>query len=87
MNLRMAVQFRLAAGILVYAAVRESNRKGEGICVIPYSSNTVGNNSTDWNKMVGKIESDKYVFDIHWYEDEKGVMHEPKIKYMKERSK
>ena len=42
MNLRMAVQFRLAAGILVYAAVRESNRKGEGICVIPYSSNTVG---------------------------------------------
>ena len=45
------------------------------------------NQPTDWNKMVGKIESDKYVFDIHWYEDEKGVMHEPKIKYMKERSK
>ncbi|MCI8510812.1 MAG: minor capsid protein [Lachnospiraceae bacterium] len=27
-----------------------------------------GGNAADWKKRVGKIESDKYVFDIHWYE-------------------
>lgn len=44
------------------------------------------NQPEDWNKLVGKIESDKYVFDIHWYEDKNGVMHEPKIKYMKDKN-
>ena len=27
-----------------------------------------GGNASDWKKKVGKIESDKYVFDVHWYE-------------------
>lgn len=27
-----------------------------------------GGNAGDWKKKVGKIESDKYVFDVHWYE-------------------
>lgn len=27
-----------------------------------------GGNAKDWKKKVGKIESDKYVFDVHWYE-------------------
>lgn len=43
------------------------------------------NQPTDWNKLVGKVESERYVFDIHWYEDEQGTMHDPKIKHMKER--
>ena len=38
------------------------------------------NTPEDWNKLVGKVESDKYVFDIHWYEDKNGTMYEPKIK-------
>ena len=42
---------------------------------------------TNWSKVVGKIESEKYIFDIHWYEDNKGVMYDPKIKFMKERKK
>lgn len=27
-----------------------------------------GGNAADWKKKVGKIESDKYIFDVHWYE-------------------
>ncbi len=27
-----------------------------------------GGNAGNWKKKVGKIESDKYVFDVHWYE-------------------
>ena len=37
-----------------------------------------------WEKRVGKIYSDKYVFDIHWYEHS-GVMYEHKVKNVKER--
>lgn len=37
-----------------------------------------------WEKRVGKIYSDKYVFDIHWYEHS-GIMYEHKIKNVKER--
>lgn len=29
---------------------------------------TYGGTPEEWKKKVGKIESDKYVFDIHWYE-------------------
>ncbi|MCD7774414.1 MAG: phage head morphogenesis protein [Clostridiales bacterium] len=27
-----------------------------------------GGKVSDWSKKVGKIESDKYIFDVHWYE-------------------
>ena len=37
-----------------------------------------------WTKMVGKIYSDRFKFDIHWYEYE-GIMYEHKIKHFKER--
>lgn len=39
----------------------------------------------EWKKMVGKIRSDKYQFDIHWYECDDQIVLEPKIKYKKER--
>lgn len=38
----------------------------------------------EWSKMAGKIESDKYDFDIHWAEKD-GKIFEPKIKNMKPR--
>lgn len=41
--------------------------------------------SSEWKKMAGKIRSDKYQFDIHWYESDDGIVREPKIKHMKER--
>lgn len=45
---------------------------------------TYGGTSEQWIKKVGKIQSDKYVFDVHWYEYQ-NKQYEPKIKYRKER--
>ena len=42
-------------------------------------------NPDEWKKMVGKIRSDKYLFDIHWYECDDKIVRDPKIKHMKER--
>lgn len=39
-----------------------------------------GGNISDWSKRAGKIESDKYTFDIHWVQGENGIMTEWKIK-------
>lgn len=43
-----------------------------------------GGNPEDWMKCIGRIDSDKYVFDVHWYEKD-GIMYMPKIKYRKEK--
>lgn len=42
-----------------------------------------GGNISDWSKKAGKIESDKYIFDIHWVQGENGVFTEWKIKSKK----
>lgn len=34
----------------------------------------------DWSKRVGKIESDKYIFDVHWVQGENGIFTDWKIK-------
>ena len=39
-----------------------------------------GGKISDWSKRAGKIESDKYVFDIHWVQGENGIITEWKIK-------
>ena len=43
--------------------------------------------ASEWKKMAGKVRSDKYQFDIHWYECADKVVREPKIKHMKPLSK
>lgn len=43
-----------------------------------------GGNAQDWSKFVGKIESDKYVFDVHWYERD-SKMYDVKLKARKEK--
>lgn len=43
-----------------------------------------GGDSGDWMKKVGKVESSKYVFDIHWYEYA-GKQYDTKLKYRKEK--
>lgn len=43
-----------------------------------------GGNVGDWRKCVGKVESAKYVFDVHWYELY-GKQYGVKIKFRKER--
>jgi hypothetical protein len=44
-----------------------------------------GGNSEGWMKRVGKIDSDKYVVDIHWYEHSTVGKYEYKIKHYNER--
>lgn len=39
-----------------------------------------GGQNSDWSKRVGKIESDKYIFDIHWVQSKNGVLCDWKIK-------
>ncbi len=39
-----------------------------------------GGKISDWSKRAGKIESDKYTFDIHWVQGENGIITEWKIK-------
>lgn len=39
----------------------------------------------EWKKCVGKITSEKYIFDIHWYESDDGTIYEEKIKNMREK--
>ncbi len=43
----------------------------------------LGGTVNDWSKRAGKIESDKYIFDIHWVQGTNGVMTEWKIKNKK----
>ncbi len=45
-----------------------------------------GGTVEDWQKRVGKITSDKFIFDIHWYEKD-GIQYETKLKNRKERKK
>lgn len=47
-------------------------------------SEKYGGEPKEWSKFVGKVTSDKYVFDVHWYE-RNGTMYEPKIKAQKGR--
>lgn len=39
-----------------------------------------GGKPEGWKKRVGKIESDKYIFDVHWYELD-GIQYYMKLKY------
>ena len=43
-----------------------------------------GGHVGEWKKRVGKIESEKYVFDVHWYELD-GKQYRMKLKYRKEK--
>lgn len=43
-----------------------------------------GGASGEWSKFAGKVESDKYIFDVHWYE-RSGKQYEMKLKMRKEK--
>ena len=43
-------------------------------------SKLYGGKNSDWSKRAGKIESDKYIFDIHWVQSKNGILCEWKIK-------
>lgn len=41
----------------------------------------------EWKKQAGKITSDRYIFDLHWYEADDGLQREIKLKNRTERKK
>ena len=47
-------------------------------------SEKYGGNIDNWSKKVAKVTSDKYIFDVHWYEHDKH-QYEPKVKLRKDR--
>lgn len=47
---------------------------------------TYGDKADEWQKRAGKVTSDKYIFDLHWYESD-GVQYEVKLKNRKERKR
>ena len=49
-------------------------------------SNQYGGDKLQWSKVVGKIESEKYIFDVHWYEYKgNGKQYEIKLKNRSEK--
>lgn len=44
-----------------------------------------GGSVEEWQKKVGKVESSKYIFDVHWYEKGDNTQYRTKIKYIKEK--
>ena len=48
-------------------------------------ANTYNVDECGWSKMVGKIKSDKYIFDVHWYSHDYIGQVEFKIKYFSKR--
>ncbi len=46
--------------------------------------NAFGGQRDEWKKRVGKIESEKYIFDVHWYELD-GKQYRVKLKYRGDR--
>ena len=49
-------------------------------------SEKYGGVSSDWSKYAGKIESDKYIFGVHWYEKKDGKQYEVKLKARREKT-
>lgn len=47
---------------------------------------THGGDAADWSKKAGKISSDAYVFDVHWYEKD-GIQYEVKMKNRTEKKR
>lgn len=59
--------------------------KAEKIRIVNGLINKYGGEVKDWSKKVGKIESDRYVFDVHWFEKE-GKQFEPKVKERRDKN-
>ena len=58
--------------------------KGDEIRVVQNLVKSYGGEPEGWTKRVGKIESEKYIYHIFWYEYD-GKQYEPKVKKKKEK--
>ncbi|MBW9212977.1 MULTISPECIES: hypothetical protein [Terrabacteria group] len=52
-----------------------------------YLSKEYGGNVDSWTKKVGQITSEKYIYDIHWYENSDNKQYRVKMKSRKENTK
>ena len=41
---------------------------GKVLLFAPKLAELYGGPLEDWSKMIGKVESDQFIFDVHWYE-------------------
>lgn len=56
------------------------------ICCLNRLVRDYGGRGEDWQKRAGRVNSAKYIFDVHWYEKD-GVQYEVKLKNRKEQKK
>lgn len=60
--------------------------QGKNIRIVNRLVDTYGGRLPNWKKRVGKIESERYVHDVHWYENN-NKQYEAKVKFRKEKDK
>lgn len=58
--------------------------QGREIRIVNRLVNTYGGRLPNWKKRVGKVESDHFMHDVHWYEN-KDRQYEAKVKFRKEK--
>ena len=58
--------------------------QGREIRVVDKLVKTHGGRLPNWEKRVGKVESQKYIHDVHWYENNR-KQYEAKVKLRKEK--
>lgn len=58
--------------------------QGREIRIVNRLVNTYGGRLPNWKKRVGKVESDRFMHDVHWYEN-KDRQYEAKVKFRKEK--
>ncbi len=79
----------LEKGFIPSGALFENTRtifKGKEIRIVNRLADKYGGSIPKWEKRVGKIESDKYIHDVHWYENNQ-KQYDVKLKYRKEKKR
>lgn len=74
-------------GFIPSGTIFENTRtifKGKEIRIVNRLADRYGGRIPNWEKRVGKIESDKFVHDVHWYENSK-KQYEAKLKFRREK--
>lgn len=71
--------------VMTYTKTIAGNGSAKELRDTPRLVAVYGGEEMLWKKRVGKIESNKYIFDVHWYELN-GIQYEMKLKYRKEKT-
>lgn len=66
--------------IITNVKIIAGNGSDKNLRIVNILVQKYGGKAEEWSKKVGKIESSKYIFDMHWYEL-RGIQYEMKLKY------